>query len=161
MDDTIYRQAAIDAIDKILPVNPMKNEYTQGITVGAALATEYIKQLPSAQPERLTDDDFETIRIHLSAFKESLCNQRRWKEAEDYERLISRFMSFASAQPERMRGRWLITDAYPHNVYCSQCYKTFAQTHWAVWEDGTLPRNFCPNCGADMREMGDSNEERH
>ena len=50
------------------------------------------------QSEHLTDDDFETIRIHLSAFKESLCNQRRWKEAEDYERLISRFMSFASSQ---------------------------------------------------------------
>ena len=50
------------------------------------------------QSEHLTDDDFETIRIHLSAFKESLCNQRRWKEAEDYERLLSRFMSFASSQ---------------------------------------------------------------
>lgn len=52
----------------------------------------------SDKPERLTDDDFETIRIHLSAFKESLCNQGRWREAEDYERLINRFMSFASAQ---------------------------------------------------------------
>ena len=58
-----------------------------------------------------------------------------------------------SAQPERKRGRWNITDAYPHNVYCSECYTRFAQTHWAVWEDGSLPRNFCPNCGADMREV--------
>ena len=57
------------------------------------------------------------------------------------------------AQPERKRGRWNITDAYPHNVYCSECYTRFAQTHWAVWEDGSLPRNFCPNCGADMREV--------
>lgn len=48
-------------------------------------------------------------------------------------------------------GRWEITDAYPHNVYCSECHKKFAQTHWAVWEDGSLPRNYCPNCGADMR----------
>lgn len=59
------------------------------------------------------------------------------------------------AQPERKRGRWNITDAYPHNVYCSECYTRFAQTHWAVWEDGSLPRNFCPNCGADMREVDD------
>ena len=51
----------------------------------------------------------------------------------------------------RPRGEWQITDAYPHNVHCSVCHKRFAQTHWAVWEDGTLPRNFCPNCGADMR----------
>lgn len=56
-----------------------------------------------------------------------------------------------SAQPERKRGRWNITDVYPHNVYCSECYTRFAQTHWTVWEDGSLPRNFCPNCGADMR----------
>lgn len=50
---------------------------------------------PSAQPERLSDDDFETIRIHLSAHKEKLCNQGRWKEAEEYQRIIDRFMAFA------------------------------------------------------------------
>lgn len=54
-----------------------------------------------AQPERLTDDDFETIRIHLNAYKEKLCNQRRWKEAEEYQRIIDRFIAFASTQPEK------------------------------------------------------------
>lgn len=49
-------------------------------------------------------------------------------------------------------GRWQITDAYPHNVYCSECNARFAQTHWAVWEDGSLPRNYCPNCGAKMED---------
>ena len=48
MNDLISRQAALDAIDKIFPADPMHNEYTQGITCGAALAEEYIKQLPSA-----------------------------------------------------------------------------------------------------------------
>lgn len=47
-------------------------------------------------------------------------------------------------------GKWLITDAYPHNVHCSECYAKFAQTHWEVWEDGSLPRKYCPNCGAKM-----------
>ena len=51
---------------------------------------------------------------------------------------------------ENKVGRWEITDAYPHNVYCSECHTKFAQTHWAVWEDGSLPRNYCPNCGAAM-----------
>lgn len=52
MVDYIDRQAAIDVIDKILPSDPMKNEYTQGITCGAVLAMEYVKQLPSSQPEQ-------------------------------------------------------------------------------------------------------------
>ena len=64
---------------------------------------EAFDPVPSAQPERLTDDDFETIRIHLSAFKERLCNQRRWEEAEEYQRIIDRFMRFASSQPEIVR----------------------------------------------------------
>lgn len=55
----------------------------------------------------------------------------------------------ADVQPAR-HGWWQITDAYPHNVYCSECHKRFAQTHWAVWEDGSLPREYCPNCGAKM-----------
>lgn len=50
------------------------------------------------------------------------------------------------------KGEWQITECYPHNVHCSQCHKRFAQTHWAVWEDGSLPRNYCPNCGARMRD---------
>ena len=55
----------------------------------------------------------------------------------------------ADVAPVR-HGRWQITECYPHNVYCSECHKRFAQTHWAVWEDGSLPRDYCPNCGAKM-----------
>lgn len=55
----------------------------------------------------------------------------------------------ADVAPVR-HGRWQITDCYPHNVYCSECHRRFAQTHWAVWEDGSLPREYCPNCGARM-----------
>lgn len=58
--------------------------------------------------------------------------------------------NLSSAQPERKTGHWLITDAYPHNVYCSVCYTRYAQTHWSVWRDGRLPRKFCPHCGAKM-----------
>ena len=41
----------------------------------------------------LTPDDIETIRIHLGAVKGNLCNQRRWKEAEEYERLIKKLLT--------------------------------------------------------------------
>ena len=48
-DDLINRQAAIDVIDAVFPVDPMKSEYAQGIACGAALAKTYVEQLPSAQ----------------------------------------------------------------------------------------------------------------
>ena len=51
MSDLISRQAAIDVIDAVFPVDPMKSEYSQGIACGAALAKTYVEQLPSAQPE--------------------------------------------------------------------------------------------------------------
>ena len=52
MDDLISRQAAIEVIDAVFPVDPMKSEYAQGIACGAALAKTYVEQLPSAQPEQ-------------------------------------------------------------------------------------------------------------
>ena len=52
-------------------------------------------------------------------------------------------------------GRWLTTDAYPHKVYCSNCYGTYALDHWGIWIDESLPRNYCPNCGAKMDEVGE------
>lgn len=70
---------------------------------------------------------------------------------EETEKIVNALKALPSAEPERKMGRWQITDSYPHNVYCSECHVKFAQTNWAVWEDGSLPRNFCPNCGADMR----------
>ena len=47
--DLISRQAAIEVINAVFPVNPMKSEYAQGIACGAALAKTYVEQLPSAQ----------------------------------------------------------------------------------------------------------------
>ena len=46
-------------------------------------------------------------------------------------------------------GRWLHTDAYPHHVYCSICYKTFV-TNEEFLKRYEIPTNFCPNCGAKM-----------
>ena len=51
MSDLISRQAALEVIGAVFPVDPMKSEYAQGIACGAALAKTYVEQLPSAQPE--------------------------------------------------------------------------------------------------------------
>ena len=52
---------------------------------------------------------------------------------------------------EVRHGRWMTTDAYPHHLYCSVCYKTYAKN--AKWvNELDLPTNYCPNCGARMGE---------
>ena len=65
------------------------------------------------------------------------------------------FDDFPAADVVEVRhGRWLTTDAYPHHLYCSVCYKTYAKN--AKWvNELDLPTNYCPNCGARMdKEYG-------
>lgn len=38
----------------------------------------------------LTCDEIETIRIHMNAFKEKLCNQGRWIDAMEYQRIVDK-----------------------------------------------------------------------
>ena len=50
---------------------------------------------------------------------------------------------------EVRHGRWMTTDAYPHHLYCSVCYMTYAKN--AKWvNELDLPTTYCPNCGARM-----------
>ena len=52
---------------------------------------------------------------------------------------------------ERKVGKWLETEAFPHRIYCSECYKTYIPNkYWCEWQEGIMPRNYCPNCGAKM-----------
>lgn len=181
MDDLISRQEAIDALEA------KKDKSAKGY-VGRFYNTiiqndiDALKGLPSAQPERLTDDDFETIRIHLNAFKENLCNQQRWKEAEEYQRIIDRFMAFASAQPEITEAQVkeycekrclvvLSSDAF-HRLKSAQPERKRGQ--WIgkpiagyctvrcsvcknVFRENNGRWNFCPTCGADNR--GETNDD--
>ena len=80
--DLIDRQQAIDVIDKIFPADPMRNDYTQGITCGAALATEYIKQLPSVQPQ--PEEDCNTCKHGY--FGDRQCDNCRVRYPSHYER---------------------------------------------------------------------------
>lgn len=109
MNDLISRQEAIRLAE-------------QGQIQGFEWQFKKLCTLPSAEPERLTDDDFETIRLHLNAQKEKLCNQRRWEEAEEYQRIIDRFIAFASAQPGRKTAEWIYGEnGGQDGWYCSRC----------------------------------------
>ena len=111
--------------------------------------------LPSAQSERLTDDDFETIRIHLNAYKEKLCNLHRWEEAEEYQRVINRFMAFAATQPEESNCEYCREDGEGYVTPLEKNGHAFVRFGVDGWElslkangwHGRAKIKFCPMCG--------------
>ena len=152
MAEYIDRETALDEISKYGSIwmeytNDMTAEEIADKALKAAKDSmkRIVRELPSAQPERLTDDDFETIRIHLSAYKERLCNQHRWKEAEEYQRIIDRFMSFASAQPEYKLDEWC-TDCTEYDNE-KHCCPRFNRVIRSAIEDSKLKQRWIPVSG--------------
>ena len=69
--------------------------------------------------------------------------------------IINAIKSVPSVEPERKTGKWIRGEAYPHRIYCSECYKTFIPNdEMRAWVDGDLPRKYCPECGARMEVDG-------
>ena len=54
-----------------------------------------------------------------------------------------------------VHGHWRRGKSYPHNIYCSNCYRTYVPNEEIeMWKDDTrLPRKYCPECGAKMDEV--------
>lgn len=102
-NDTISRQAAIEVIDAVFPVDPMKSEYAQAIACGAALAKTYVEQLPSAQPEPCED------AVSRQAVKEWLAKWEGYIDADIIARMQYRIIDIPSAQPE------------PLDEWCTDC----------------------------------------
>ena len=50
---------------------------------------------------------------------------------------------------EVVHGRWVDDHDDPRYI-CEECGK------WLLIDDGTAEMNYCPNCGADMRERKDN-----
>ena len=46
-------------------------------------------------------------------------------------------------------GRWKYTEAYPHWMFCDQCYKRIVPNKEWI-KEYNIPTNYCPNCGAKM-----------
>ena len=135
MSDLIERQAAIRKLKRMATQAYIDNLNGSAETVIKCCIDVIERQIPSAQPERLTDDDFETIRIHLNAYKEKLCNQQRWEEAQEYQHIIDRFMAFASAQPK---------EVIPHRNY-KYLSDYWCECGWHLGKKGEV--KYCSECG--------------
>lgn len=137
-DDLISRQAAIDIVNKydkshmVLKGKPM---------LGAAPIVIELEDLPSAEPHL---EEFEWCTDCKEYDQKNHCCHR-------FTKVIRQTVEELKSQPQRMRGRWM--EHYSHEdgerdgVECSEC-----RTHFYF---GGQLMNFCPNCGADMREGQD------
>lgn len=100
-------------------------------------------------------DDTISRQTAIDALIELTIQRDKWDDKEGFaqKRGIDAAICAIEDLPSAERhGRWLMTDAYPHRIYCSNCYGTYALDHWGIWIDGSLPRAYCPNCGAKMDE---------
>ena len=61
-----------------------------------------------------------------------------------YDILLNSLDKVPSAQP-RKKGKWIIEG---HHILCNRCENIMCSRDR---EGDLIPRNFCPNCGADMR----------
>jgi hypothetical protein len=65
-------------------------------------------------------------------------------------KMILKYVETISAVPV-VRGEWIVTDAYPHRVYCSLCYKTNVPNEEWLYEKNDYPK-YCMWCGAKMED---------
>ena len=138
MDDYISRQAAIDALNGII------NRF---------------EQILRDIRESKVDDSVCGMCEYDGAFvgqSGDWCNECPGFEKDDCFRLSDECrkrwlesVELPSAQPERKRGKW---KPYRCDMYeCSECGYIYTE----LTDRHRCGANFCPNCGADMREVDD------
>ena len=85
--------------------------------------------------------------INLTADIGKMEHQDLWHYEQALEEIRDMIEAMPLEQPERIRGRW--TDKDGGLATCSAC-----GDRWGVWS----VMNFCPNCGADMRDKEDQDD---
>lgn len=123
--DTIYREDAIKALLRI-----------DGIKIDKALAIGEIRSVPSAnKPQKvIAQIIFDEEKLH-EIVKEAV---ERFKE--EYE------------VTDRPQGKW-INGHSTSGFYYKRCNQCFAVIDDTFFGESSFDVNFCPNCGARMREI--------
>ena len=100
IDDLISRRAALDAISCNITVTGRQNAELVAATIGAF--ADRIKALPSAQPEKRTNERTETHACDLIS-RQAIISSFRYDDdgtAWDMNDIVYRLEQFPSAQPE-------------------------------------------------------------
>ena len=149
MKDLIDRQAVVKIINDELEYTDNTYATLKCITIGRA-----VNDLPSAHPEHLVKESGDVVKdlvkdtISRQAAIDAIHEDADWLESqgsdwqvERKERDLQILVGLPSAQPERKKGKWLLSGNCIFPYECDQCGDT---------NERATP--FCPNCGADMRE---------
>lgn len=111
---------------------------------------------------RLIDADAFGNRLYHEVFEKDSEDQRWdsgcWMRYRLFEKVLREQPTVA--QPERMRGTWIIKDNPGtgwYRVTCSECGEDVTSTAPCIgfYPNAKVTWDYCPNCGADMREVDD------
>lgn len=136
--DLIDRQAAIKAVNQyISQFDAIDVNFLDGLKT----AINIVMNLPSALECKYWDSESCFCALHRpsaqeridAAYKEGYCDcEQEWLKER---------------RQERKKGKWIIDEHDPErDTKCSSCGFVLDD-----WVQGVF-YNFCPNCGADMRE---------
>ena len=127
MSDLIDRQAAIAAIEFDIT-------YVKAINKETGEVTELFKKENEAL-EKAAERIKQLPSVQLDTY---------WKEqCQSYEQTINKLRESLSTQPKK--GKWIIKDDTEKFIAQCNCCRYI--------EDSRRINNFCPHCGADMREV--------
>ena len=134
MGKLIDQQAAIDAINNIMPTK-------EGFYEPSEVLWELMK-LPSAQPELYEDAISRQDAINALDDEITITGKSNAYVVKDYVQRVKRKLeNLPFVTPKRKTGKWIHSDFSHEFLHCSQCGRG---RHFCS--------NFCPNCGADMRQ---------
>jgi len=106
MDDTISRQAAIDAIEQMqIPIMRSVFEYEQFIFKGMSEALNAVKELPSAQPEIIRCKDCKHWKIgteNLSCPNPAVCGLHSFMHRFERASLPEDYCSWAERRTDEI-----------------------------------------------------------
>ena len=143
---------SLDCIDRQAAIDCCRNEWEEEVA-------ERIEALPSVQPQSTMGQVTDAVQstkdcISRQAAIEALGEKPLvWDDLSDFDLGkaaqwsddVDAIKELPSAQPQRMKGKWMRRDIKGIPYCCSVCSGRF-DYEW----------KFCPNCGSDMR--GDENE---
>lgn len=87
----------------------------------------------------------EILKLYKQRLDES-CSNLLDKDKEAFD------LAIKTLENDRPTGEWIIDG---HHIRCNRCNKYICNTDR---EGDVIPDNFCPNCGAKMKEANNGNK---